>query len=81
MIAYLIILLSYLVTKHLERKYTHLTFSLIFGYILCYHLYKYIYHYLEWRVDVSGVIMMMSINVHSIACNYVDGAKQDTELS
>lgn len=75
------IVIGYFTTKHIERRMNGIIFTLCFGQLLLVHLYNYLYYYNVWKVDVTNSLMIVIQMIHSLACNYVDGEKEDSKLS
>jgi len=54
-------------------------FAVMFSYLSALHIYRMMVDFLGYRLDVTALVMVSTIKVSSIACNYYDGIRWDTE--
>eukprot|EP01130_Rhizamoeba_saxonica_P001503 TRINITY_DN11356_c0_g1_i1.p1 TRINITY_DN11356_c0_g1~~TRINITY_DN11356_c0_g1_i1.p1 ORF type:complete len:478 (-),score=103.96 TRINITY_DN11356_c0_g1_i1:24-1457(-) len=69
---------AYLLMKYLPRKLVPKSlFFLMFGYLSTYHIYRMLTDYMGWSMDASGPLMVITMKITMLGCNYRDGEKKE----
>lgn len=56
-------------------------FVVMMGYLSFLHIYRMYYDYMGWRMDVTAVVMVSTIKITTLCCNYADGFKPETQVA
>lgn len=65
--------IAYICLIYPYKRSPNVVFVSAMLYLFGIHLYRYIYDFGSYRMDVSGTMMILVIKVSSIAFNYLDG--------
>jgi len=56
------------------------SFVLMFSYLSFLHIYRMYTDYMGWSLDATALLMMTTIKLTSLACNYCDGKRKEDEF-
>lgn len=73
---------SYLALEFCPRRYVHLfTFVFCMGYLSVVHIYRQIYDYGNYTLDITGPLMISTQKLTSLAFAFYDGKRREEDLS
>lgn len=73
---------SYLALEFCPRRYVHLfTFVFAMGYMSAIHIYRQIYDYGNYTLDITGPLMISTQKLTALAFAFHDGSKREEDLS
>jgi len=61
------------------RNLPKIAFGFMLAYLSSLHIYRMVVDYMGYKLDATGLIMVLTIKITLLACNYCDGKRMDTE--